>query len=448
MKLWRLDGWRAHEAAQQPVYSDTELLRATTERIRMLPALVAPREITRVKQLLAEAAAGERFVLHGGDCAERFDDCRSLSIMARLRILFQMSLVISYGARKPVIVLGRLGGQYAKPRSADTESVGGVTIPTFRGDNVNDIAPTPEARRPDPTRLERGYFHAAATINLVRALGDAGFGSLSSSAQWELDWMPRGERRDEYTDIATRVRDALDYLERLGALRQIRDTFECFVSHEALLLPYEEAMTRVVPEARVPYNMGAHFLWIGDRTRQLDGAHVELLRGVKNPLGIKVGPTCAPDELVRLVELLDPDAERGKVTVITRLGRDQVARRLPPLIRALRRIDRPVLWSCDPMHGNTIKAPSGHKTRSFETILAELRDSFEIHRSEGSRLDGVHFEVTAKNVTECTGGAAGVTHEDLGLQYDTACDPRLNYKQSLEMAFLIGRMLGQERTPR
>lgn len=445
MTVWAPDSWRAFPAGQQPPYEDLLELRRTTERIHTFPALVAPREVERVKECLAEAARGERFVLQGGDCAERFEDCRSVSIISKVRILLQMSLVISYGARRPVVVLGRLGGQYAKPRSEATEVVGGATMPTFRGDNVNGFEPTVEARRPDPHRLEHGYFRSAATVNLIRALSDTGFATLAASENWELDWMPRSERQREYAGIAERIRDALEYLEQLGAIRKRTGAVDTFVSHEGLLLPYEEAMTRMDRGWEGAYNLGSHFLWIGDRTRRVDGAHLEYFRGIRNPIGLKVGPSCVPDELARVVEVLNPENEAGRLTVITRLGAERSQKQLPAQIRAVQRTGANVVWSCDPMHGNTTMTTDGFKTRRFDAILAELRDSFEIHRAENSTLGGVHFELTAEDVTECVGGVTGLTDRDLSQRYDSACDPRLNYKQSLEMAFLCAEMLRKDR---
>lgn len=443
---WLVDSWREFPAAQQPEYPDAAALAATLARLRTLPALVAFDEIDRTRRLLAEAATGQRFVLQGGDCAERFADCSSVSIMAKLRILLQMSFIISYGARKPVMLLARLGGQYAKPRSSDDEEVHGARLPVFRGDNVNDLAPTAEARRPDPFRLQLGYFHAAATVNLLRALADAGFGAVSAAEQWQLDWMQGSEAYSEFSEIADRVRDAIDYLEHLGGVRRFMDSLDCHVSHEGLLLDYEQAMTRFSKwKPGQFYNLGAHFLWIGERTRRLDGAHVEYFRGISNPIGVKVGPSCEPAQLSALVERLDPAGNPGRLTLITRLGRDAAAQKLPALIRAVGGTGRRPLWICDPMHGNTLVAAAGLKTRRFADILSELRTTFEVHRSEGSALNGVHFELTGENVTECTGGAENLGADDLRRQYETACDPRLNYNQGMEMAFLIGRLLQQQR---
>ena len=439
MTEWTPSSWRGFAAAQQPDYPDQAALDAVCGEIAGLPPLVFSGEVDTLKSQLADAAEGRRFILHGGDCAERFGDCSGDAVVRKLKILLQMSLVLTYGARKPVVRIGRVAGQYGKPRSRSTETVDGVEMATFRGEIVNDLRADATLRTPDPARLREAYFRSTATLNFVRALIDGGFADLHHPEFWELGFMTGSPVGLEYQRMAERIRDAVSYMESLGGLEQSAlRRIEMFTSHEGLLLPYEQAHTRQVVRATGHYNLGAHFLWIGDRTRQLDGAHVEYFRGIENPIGVKVGPTCAPEELLRLVERLGP--EPGRVTLITRFGRDHVAAHLPPLVRAVEQAGLPVVWSCDPMHGNT-RAAQGRKTRVFDDILAEVDQVFAVHSAEGTHLGGVHFELTGDNVTECIGGADGVGEADLGRRYETGCDPRLNYRQSLEMAFALARLL-------
>jgi 3-deoxy-7-phosphoheptulonate synthase len=436
---WKPSSWSARPIRQQPRYDDPAELERVLARIRRLPPLVAFGEVENFRHQVAEAAAGRRFVLQGGDCAERFQDCDSQSIIRKLKILLQMSLVLTYGARRPVVRVGRIAGQFAKPRSADTERVNGVELPVYRGDNVNDLAPDPVLRRPDPNRLELGYFNAAATLNFVRALVEGGFASLRDPEHWQLDFIPEGMDPTGYREIAARIHDAIDYLDSLGAMSQTLRKIDFFTSHEGLLLPYEEALTRRAEDGRW-YNLGAHFLWLGERTRDLDGAHVEYFRGLANPIGVKIGPSTKPEDLARMVDILDPDREPGRLMLITRFGAKMIGELLPALLRAVQSGGHSVVWSCDPMHGNTTTV-DGTKTRHFDEIVGELRAAFEIHKSENSHLAGVHIELTGDNVTECIGGVEGLKSADLSRCYETGCDPRLNYAQSLEIAFLISRML-------
>jgi 3-deoxy-7-phosphoheptulonate synthase len=450
MSDWTPQSWRACPAEQQPVYPDPARLAVVLERLAALPPLVAPGAVERLQQLLAEVAHGRRFLLQGGDCAERFDDCHARAIADKLKILLQMSVVLTYGLRQPIVRVGRLAGQYAKPRSADVETVDGVRLPVYRGDLVNAFAATPEARAADPERMLQAYFHAAATLNYVRALIEGGFADLHHPEHWNLGFIRESERHREYSEIVARILDAISFVEACGsALEAVLGRIDFFTSHEALVLPFEEALTRREeasagrPGASRYFNVGAHMLWLGDRTRRLDGAHVEYLRGIANPIGIKVGPTCGPEDLVRLVRRLNPDNVWGRVTLITRLGAKRVQELLPPLVRALQEGSAAgegpsaVLWSCDPMHGNTIRTVGGVKTRDFEQILRELRETFAVHKALGSRLGGVHFELTGEDVTECLGGARRLGEADLQTNYATYCDPRLNEEQSLEIAFLI-----------
>jgi 3-deoxy-7-phosphoheptulonate synthase len=445
MSDWSPVSWRALPAVQQPIWPDEEALSRVTNRMRFLPPLVSMGEVDALRAQLAEVAQGKRFILQGGDCAERFTDCSSVAILRKLKILLQMSLVITHGARRPVVRLGRIAGQYAKPRSNGTETIDGVELPVYRGDNVNDMAATPEARRPDPERLERGYFYSVATINFVRALLEGGFASLREPEHWQLDFISNAsqELQNEYSGIADRIRDAIDYLESLGPLNGAH-AVDFYTSHEGLILPLEEALTRTGRRRPGYYNLGAHFLWIGERTRALDGAHVEYFRGIRNPIGLKVGPKMTPGELIKLIDRLDPDGEPGRLTLITRMGVASIRDCLPSLIRAVKATGRLLVWSCDPMHGNT-QTIEGVKTRAFDDVVAELAAAHEIHRAEGTHLGGVHFELTGDNVTECVGGLAGLGALDLKRSYQTGCDPRLNYAQSLEIAFLISRMLKESR---
>ncbi len=441
---WTPASWRDRTTVQQPTWESDRELEKVLARIRQLPPIVSMGEVDALKQQIAEAGEGKRFILQGGDCAERFSDCNSTAILRKLKILMQMGLVLSYGARRPVTRVGRMAGQFAKPRSNPTEVVDGRTLPVFRGDNVNEFAPDPEARRCRPERLERGYFVSASTLNFIRALVDGGFANLRSPEHWQLDFIPNGHEtrqvREEYLGIAERIRDALDYLDSLGIPRQARRDIDFFTSHEGLILAYEEALTRRARAGGRYYNLGAHFLWIGDRTRMLDGGHVEYFRGLANPIGIKLGPTVQPEEVLELLERLNPEDEPGRVTLITRFGRQRVRELLPKLAAAVKRSGRVVTWSCDPMHGNTTQLGS-RKTRNFTHVVSELVNTFEVHREEGTVLGGLHFEMTGENVTECIGGLDGVSEADLDSLYTTGCDPRLNYGQSMEIAFVIARML-------
>ncbi len=439
---WSPASWRAHPARQQPTYPDPAEVAVAETRLRALPPLVVAEEVEDLRRFIAEAAAGRRFMLQGGDCAERFADCRGEAIADKLRILLQMSVVITHGGRRSVFQVGRIAGQYAKPRSADTETVGGRELPSYRGDLVNGAEPTETGRRPDPGRMLEAYFHASATLNHLRALVAGGFADLHHPERWELP----GSTLDveAYRRVLAKVRESIDFIDAIaGTSRSYLRTGELFTSHEALLLPFEEALTRFDAGRAAHYNLGAHMLWIGERTRQLDGAHVEYLRGIRNPLGVKLGPTVTEVELRALLEVLDPDREPGRLTLIPRLGYRKVREALPRLIHAAQQSGHPVLWSCDPMHGNGRVTASGLKTRDFEHILSELRQTLDIHRALGSRLGAVHFELTGEPVTECLGGSQKLGELDLHAAYETGCDPRLNQTQSLEMALLIAGMLGE-----
>lgn len=439
---WSPYSWRGFPIAQQPCYEDTNALDRAIETVTQLPPLVHPGEVDSLRELLGDCAAGSRFLLQGGDCAERFVDCTAKPIENKLKILLQMSAVLTWGARVPVVRIARIAGQYAKPRSSDTELFEGRSIPTYRGDHVNGHDPT--MRAPDPGRLVDAYFRSAATLNYIRALLDGGFADLRHPEHWDLEFVHSTTRRAEYETLLERMIDALHFMEAAGiqddaTLRTVR----LYSSHEGLLLPYEAAQTTRVGDRW--YNLGAHFLWIGDRTRQLDGAHIEYFRGIANPIGLKVGPSMAPDELVRVCDVLDPEREPGRLTLITRFGSDRVADHLPSLIERLAQAEHRVVWCSDPMHGNTVKTSNGFKTRDVSRVMSELSQAFEVHRDAGGRLSGVHFELTGEDVTECIGGPQNLTEQDLERSYETYCDPRLNYGQALEMAFRIAQRLERER---
>jgi 3-deoxy-7-phosphoheptulonate synthase len=438
---WQPDSWRLRTAAQQPVYDDPAGVDDAVAMLSGKPPVVAPGEVDRLRADLALASEGRRFVLQGGDCAERFEECTGPSLTRLLQVLLQMSLVLTYATRKPVIRIGRIAGQYAKPRSKATELVDGAELPVYRGDLINDMAPTAEARRADPRRMVEGYHHATASLNFIRGLIEGGFADLHHPEQWELDFIEQSSDSDAYQKIIDAITDAVTFMKTVGeggTLETLRRV-SFYTSHEALLLPYEEAMTRST--AGQWHNLGAHFLWLGYRTCQKDGAHVEYLRGVRNPIGIKVGPNMPTDDLVEILDRIDPDREPGRVTLITRFGAERVGECLPAYLHAVGQAGHPVLWLCDPMHGNTRPTADGQKTRLVTDIFSELERTFEMHASVGTCLGGVHFELTGSPVTECVGGSGGVRAQQLGERYQTACDPRLNGAQALEMAFLIARLL-------
>ncbi|GLH73679.1 phospho-2-dehydro-3-deoxyheptonate aldolase [Geothrix limicola] len=437
IQTWTPDAWRSLPAAQQPVYRDDAAVEAVLAELRELPPLVVPEEVDHLHALLAEAAEGRRFLLQGGDCAEAFADCRGSIIQNKLRVLLQMSVLITHGGRTGVIHLGRIAGQYAKPRSGDTERIDGKEVPVYRGDIINGLDPS--QREPDPRRLLEAYHRAAATLNHLRALVDGGFADLHHPEHWDLSWSR--EDAGHYLETLDQVRNSLAFVQRLGGLPEHLRTGELFTSHEALHLPFETAMTRFVPESGRHYNLGAHFLWIGERTRQLEGAHLEYIRGLANPIGLKVGASMTPESLRKVLAKLDPGRRPGRLTLITRFGAGRAEAALPGLIEAARSEGHPVLWSCDPMHGNGRTAAGGLKTRAFGDILQELQEVAALHRACGSRMGAVHFELTGEPVTECTGGVEGLDEAGLQRAYRSGCDPRLNRSQSLEMAFLIAQMI-------
>ena len=439
---WAPNTWQARPAAQQVSYDDPAALARVLEKIGHLPPLVTSWEVEALRNDLARAARGEAFLLQGGDCAESFDDCRSEPIAAKLKILLQMSLVLVHGTRKPVIRVGRIAGQYAKPRSADVETRGDVTLPAYRGDNINRDAFTATDREPDPELMLRAYERAGLTLNFIRALTDGGFADLHHPEQWDLSFAKGSPNAAQYEEVVASIRESLDFVSAItGVENEVLRRVDVYTSHEALALPYEQAQTRQVPRRTGYYNLSTHFPWIGMRTAQLDGAHVEFHRGIRNPLGIKIGPAMTTDWLRGLLDVLDPEREPGRITLIHRMGADHVRAKLPALVTAVRAEGRNVLWVCDPMHGNTETTPQGIKTRRFDKIVTELEQSFELHTELGSRLGGVHVELTGEDVTECIGGARGLAEVDLERAYKSRVDPRLNYEQALEMAMRISRHL-------
>ena len=437
---WNPENWKKKKALQQPEYPDRQEYEKNLSQIRRLPPLVFPGEIENLKSNIADAGRGKRFILQGGDCVERFADCSAETITNKVKILLQMSVILTYALRKPVVRIGRIAGQFAKPRSSATEAVSeDREVPTYRGDSINGF--DAGDRTPDPARLLRSYFFAAAALNYIRAMIDGGFADLHHPYNWNLHAMEETGKWNEYKEIIERILDAIHFMESFGGLNAEKlDKVDFFISHEALHLGYEETLTRMTGEAGKYYNLGAHMLWIGDRTRFADSAHVEYCRGISNPLGIKLGPDTDPEELAGLLAVLNPLEEPGRISLITRLGADHVDSRLPPLIDAVSKSGSPVAWICDPMHGNTTVTKGSLKTRNFQDIMEELRRTFAVHRSSGTSPAGVHFELTGDNVTECTGGAGNLRDEDLISNYQTYCDPRLNYAQSMEIAFLISSL--------
>ena len=439
---WTPDSWQRKSAVQQPSYPDAGALAAALADLHALPPLVTSWEVLALQRKLAEAAEGRCFLLQGGDCAESFADCTSPLISNRLKVLLQMSLVLVHGLKLPVVRVGRFAGQYAKPRSADTETRGGESLPSYRGDIVNAPEFTAAARQPDPRRLIEAHSKSALTMNFTRALIDGGFADLHHPEYWDLAWVEHSPLQDEYRRMVEAIGDSVRFMETLAGPIGSFGEVDFYTSHEALLLHYEQAATRQVPRQWGWFNLATHFPWIGMRTAQLDGAHVEYCRGIRNPVGLKVGPGVKPDTLLRTIDALDPDNEPGRLTLIHRMGAAKIATELPPLLQAVKTQNRRLLWCCDPMHGNTEALANGVKTRRFANIRAELDAAFDIHAAHGTRLGGVHLELTGENVTECLGGARDLAEGDLARAYKSTVDPRLNYEQSLELAMLIVRKRG------
>ena len=447
MSEWTKSSWRSKPRIQMPEYTDQAALEAVEAQLSRFPLLVFAGEARRLKKHLGAAGRGDAFLLQGGDCAESFDQFSSDAIRDTFKVMLQMAIVLTYGAKVPVIKVGRMAGQFAKPRSAPTETQDGVELPSYRGDIINELAFTSEARIPDPTKMMRAYTQAAATLNLLRAFSTGGYADVHQVHGWTLGFT-EGEKAEKYREIANRISDTLDFMSAAGVnsdTAHTLQTVEFYTSHESLLLEYEEALTRVDSTTGKWLAGSGHMIWIGDRTRQPDGAHVEFASGVQNPIGLKAGPSMTPDDLKMLMAKLNPENEEGRLTLIARFGAGSVGEHLPRLIKTVREEGANVTWVCDPMHGNTIKSSTGYKTRPFESVLREVREFFSVHGAEGTVPGGVHFEMTGQDVTECTGGVRAVSDEDLSDRYHTACDPRLNASQSLELAFLVAEELSNRR---
>lgn len=439
---WAPDSWQNRTALQLPKYDDPVEVREVTQALTTLPPLVTAWEVDRLRAQLADAQAGNAFVMQGGDCSESFADCNAATILGKLKVLIQMSLVLICGSKKRIVRIGRIAGQYAKPRSSDLENRAGDELPSYRGDLVNQIAFTAEKRRPDPQLMLRAYERSALTINYIRALSEGGFADLHHPENWDLEFVRNTPGSRRYQQLLASLSESIRFMEAVspGELTQLTRV-DFFTSHEGLHLPFEQAMTRTDQRQRGWYNLGAHTVWIGDRTRAIDGAHVEYFRGISNPIGVKVGNSMTPDELLDLIRVLNPHNDPGRLTLIPRFGADRVESRLPALVEAVRRSGLGVLWSCDPMHGNTQTARNGIKTRSFDDITSEIITSFRIHKDAGTRLSGIHLELTGEDVTECTGGPGNLTESDLARDYRSMVDPRLNYEQAMEIAFLISEQM-------
>lgn len=444
MSKWTKNSWRDKPILQQPVYPDHEALNKVLDTLKSYPPLVFAGEARKLKQELAKVAKGKAFLLQGGDCAESFSEFHADNIRDTFKVLLQMSVIMTYAGGLPVVKVGRLGGQFAKPRSSDTETVDGVTLDSYRGDIINGVGFTKEDRTPDPERMIKAYNQSAATLNLLRAFASGGLADLAEVHKWNLDFAHKSKVTKKYETLAHNIEHSLNFMAACGitskSYRTLAET-DFYTSHEALLLPYEEAFTRQDSLTNEWYDTSSHMLWIGDRTRQLDGAHVEFMRGIKNPIGIKAGPSMTPDELIRLIDVLNPNNEAGRLNVIVRMGADKVGEKLPALLQAVTKEGREIIWSCDPMHGNTIKSGNGYKTRPVEAVLREMKQFFQVHKAEGTFAGGVHLEMTGKDVTECIGGSFEIREDDLSSRYHTHCDPRLNADQSLELAFLIADTL-------
>ncbi|MBO9400925.1 3-deoxy-7-phosphoheptulonate synthase class II [Shimia sp. R9_3] len=449
MAEWQKSDWRAKPRVQMPEYTDEAELKAVEAKLASYPPLVFAGEARRLKAQLGAASRGEAFLLQGGDCAESFEQFSADGIRDTFKVMLQMAMVLTYGAKVPVVKVGRMAGQFAKPRSAPTETVDGVELPSYRGDIINDLAFTPESRIPAPSKMLQAYTQAAATLNLLRAFSTGGYADVHQVHAWTLGFT-EGEKAEKYRDMANRISDTLDFMKAAGVTSDrlhTLQTVDFYTSHESLLLEYEEALTRLDSTSGKWLAGSGHMIWIGDRTRQPDGAHVEFARGVQNPIGLKCGPTTTAEDLKVLMEKLNPENEAGRLTLIARFGAGSVGDHLPRLVKAVQEEGANVLWTCDPMHGNTIKSATGYKTRPFDSVLREVREFFGVHKAEGTIPGGVHFEMTGQDVTECTGGVRAVTEEDLSARYHTACDPRLNASQSLELAFLVAEELSNRDRP-
>lgn len=448
MNNWNPNSWRDFPIVQQPEYPDQAQLKKIEKQLNSAPPLVFAEETRSLYKNLADVCEGKAFLLQGGDCAESFSDFSAANIRDTFKTLLQMAVVLTYGGKCPVVKIARMAGQYAKPRSSDYETIDGVSLPSYRGDIVNSFEFTESARIPDPNRLMTAYHHSAATLNLLRAFAQGGLADLHQVNRWNMSFVAANPLKEKFQQLADRIQDALQFMEVCGIDSSVAPSLKetsLYTSHEALLLGYEEALTRRDHLTGDWYDCSSHFVWIGERTRQLDHAHIEFFRGIKNPIGVKVGPGMKPDELIELIDALNPENIPGRLTLITRMGADILPEKLPALVRKVQEEGRKVIWSSDPMHGNTEKATTGYKTRSFNNILREISQFFAVHKSEGSYAGGVHLEMTGQHVTECTGGAYGLSDEDLAQRYRTQCDPRLNADQVLELGFLVADLLKDAR---
>jgi 3-deoxy-7-phosphoheptulonate synthase len=444
MSEWRPDSWREKPILQQPTYADAALLNTVEQNLATYPPLVFAEETRQLRKQLSDVALGKGFLLQGGDCAESFAEFNAPKIRDTFKVLLQMAIVLTFAGRCPVTKVARMAGQYAKPRSSDEETINGVTLPSYRGDIINSFEFTPEAREPDPNRLLDAYHRSASTLNLLRAFAQGGLADLHQVNRWNMAFVENNPLKERYHDMAGRIQDTLNFMDVIGINAKNTHTLHetsLFTSHEALLLNYEQALTRIDTLTGKPYDCSAHMVWIGERTRQLDHAHIEFFRGIHNPVGVKIGPSMDGDQLIRLIDALNPLNDPGRLTLITRMGADNLAEKLPALLRRVKSEGRHVVWSSDPMHGNTIKASSGYKTRNFDSILREIQQFFATHQAEGTHAGGIHLEMTGQHVTECTGGAYKISDDDLAQAYQTQCDPRLNADQVLEMAFLVADRL-------
>jgi len=446
--IWKPDSWQSKKAKHLPIYSDKQKLKYVTNKLSSYPPLVFAGESRNLLKQLGEVANGNAFLLQGGDCAESFVDFNPNNIRDSFKVILQMAVVLTFGASCPVVKVGRMAGQFAKPRSQDTEIIKGVELESYKGDIINGIDFNKKSRTADPERLLQAYNQSAASLNLIRAFAQGGFANLKQIHQWNLTFAEDNQYKKKFDDMANRIDECIAFMEACGIndqnVRQMNET-EFYTSHEALLLPYEEALTRIDSTSGKWYDVSAHMLWVGDRTRELDGAHIQFVKGIENPIGIKVGPSIDINELLKIIEVINTDNIAGRITLICRMGADKISTILPNIIKAVKKTDFKVVWACDPMHGNTIKASSGYKTRPLSNIVSEIEQFFKIHRNEGTYPGGIHLEMTGQDVTECIGGLKEVTEDDLKSRYHTFCDPRLNASQSLELAFLLSDFLKDER---
>ncbi|RUO50867.1 3-deoxy-7-phosphoheptulonate synthase class II [Pseudidiomarina aquimaris] len=451
MTNWSARSWRDRPIQQQPNYPDPAQLSNVEQQLKMFPPLVFAEEIRALRRQLGQVSQGQGFLLQGGDCAESFADFNAPKIRDTFKVILQMAIVLTFAGSCPVTKVARMAGQYAKPRSSDLETIDGVSLPSYRGDIINGPEFTEAARVPDAQRMLQAYHHSAATLNLLRAFAQGGLADLHKVHKWNMSFVAANPLKDKYLQVAEQIQSALKFMEVVGITADTNATIhetQLFTSHEALLLPYEEALTRTDTLTGLPYDCSAHMVWIGERTRQLDHAHIEFMRGIHNPIGVKIGPTTKPDDVIALLDALNPENEPGRMTFITRMGADNLAAALPAIVRKVKSEGRHVVWSSDPMHGNTVKAENGLKTRNFDAIHQELRQFFAVHQAEGTYPGGVHLEMTGEDVTECTGGAYQISEQDLTQRYRTQCDPRLNADQVLELAFLVADSLREARQGR